>query len=272
MRILITGASGRVGGALATALKGQVDMRLTGRGTGHVPLDFLDPQTFRAALDGCDSVFLMRPPQIASGRAFRPFLDAAYSAGVRRMIVLSVKGAESNPILPHHGVEREVMARGFDWTMLRPADFMQNLETVHRDDICLRDRIAVPAGCGASAFIDVADVAAVAAKVLQEPGHTRRGYTLTGPVALTFHEVAEILSEVLGRPIRYRPPGVLRFIRDRQAAGVPLGMALIMTTLYTVQRAGRAADVTDDLLRILGRTPTDFPSYAQRKKRVWARG
>jgi len=186
------------------------------------------------------------------------------------MIVLSVKGAESNPILPHHGVEREVMARGFDWTMLRPADFMQNLETVHRDDIRLRDQIAVPAGHGASAFIDVVDVAAVAAKVLLEPGHTSRGYTLTGPVALNFHEVAEILSEVLGRPIQYRPPGMLRFIRERQAAGVPLGMALIMTTLYTVQRVGRSADVTEDVLRILGRAPGDFRSYARRNRPIWA--
>lgn len=270
MRMLITGASGRVGGGLATALAGQVDMRLTGRGPGTVALDFLDPQTFRPALDGCDSVFLMRPPQIASGRAFRPFLDAAHAAGVRRIIVLSVKGAENNPILPHHGVEREVMARGFDWTMLRPADFMQNLETVHRNGLRTRSEISVPAGHGQSAFIDVCDVAAVAAKVLLEPGHAGRGYTLTGPEALSFHKVAEILSEVLGRPIRYRPPGVLRFIRDRQAEGVPLGMALVMTALYTVQRTGRAAEVTNEVARILGRPPTDFRSYAQSHKGTWA--
>lgn len=215
-------------------------------------------------------MFLMRPPQIASGRAFRPFLDAAHAAGVRRMIVLSVKGAERNIILPHHGVEREVMARGFDWTMLRPADFMQNLETVHRSGLSARSEISVPAGDGRSAFIDVADVAAVAAKVLLEPGHAKRGYTLTGPRALSFQEVAEILSEVLGRPIRYRPRGVLRFIRDRQAEGVPLGMALVMTALYTVQRTGGAAGVTDDAFRILGRTPNDFRSYAQRNRHVWA--
>jgi hypothetical protein len=161
--------------------------------------------------------------------AFRPFLDAAYGAGVRSVIVLSVMGAEKNPLLPHHAVEREVMARGFDWTMLRPADFMQHLETVHRDDIRLHDRISVPAGYGVSAFIDVVDVAAVAAKVLLEPGHASQGYTLTGPAALSFSEIAKTLSDVLGRPIEYQPPGVLRFIREQQANGVPLGMALIMT-------------------------------------------
>lgn len=271
MRILITGASGRVGGALASALKGRVAMRLAGRGQGAVPLDFLNPRTFERALEGCDTIFLMRPPRIATGRAFRPFLDAACAAGVRRMVVLSVKGAEKNRLLPHHAVEREVIARNFDWTMLRPADFMQNLETVHRNDIRLHDQIAVPAGQGLSALIDVADVAAVAAKVLLEPGHTKRGYTLTGPAALSFGEVAIILSDVLGRPIRYCPPGVLRFIRDQQAKAVPLGMALIMTALYTVQRLGGAAEMTDDVFRITGREPTDFSAYAQRNRELWAK-
>jgi len=270
MKLLITGASGRVGGGLADALKGQVDMRLTGRGPGAVALDFLNPATFGTALDGRNTVFLMRPPQIASGRAFRPFLDAAEAAGVRRMVVLSVKGAESNPILPHHGVEREVMARGFDWTMLRPADFMQNLETVHRGALRSRSEISVPAGNGRSAFIDVADVAAVAAKTLLEAGHSQRGYTLTGPEALSFYQIAQILSDVLGRPIRYRPPGVLGFIRDQHSEGVPLGMALVMTALYTVQRLGRADGLTNDVLRLLGRPPTDFRSYAERAKAAWA--
>jgi uncharacterized protein YbjT (DUF2867 family) len=268
MTILITGATGRVGGAVAALLKGHPDLRLTGHGRDSTALDFLDPATFGPALAGCKAVFLMRPPQIASGRAFRPFLDAALAAGVQRMVVLSVKGAESNPILPHHGVEREVMARGFDWTMLRPADFMQNLETVHRDALRQRSEIAVPAGDGRSAFIDVGDVAAVAAKVLLEPGHEGKGYTLTGPAALSFHEIAAILTDVLGRPIRYLPPGMLRFIRDRTAAGVPLGMAMVMTALYTVQRTGRAAGVTADVTRLLGRSAVDFRSYAQRHRRI----
>lgn len=128
----------------------------------------------------------------------------------------------------------------------------------------------MPAGDGRSAFIDVGDVAAVAAKVLLDPGHSERGFSLTGPAALSFYEIAEILSAVLGRPIRYHPPGILRFIRDRRAEGVPLGMALVMTALYTVQRMGRAAEVTEDVARLLGRPPVDFRSYAQRTAHVWA--
>ena len=139
-----------------------------------------------------------------------------------------------------------------------------------RGGLRCRSEILVPAGNGRSAFVDVVDVAAVAAKTLLEPGHSQRGYTLTGPEALSFHQIAQILSDVLGRPIRYRPPRVLRFIRDQHSEGVPLGMALVMTALYTVQRLGRADGLTDDVLRLLGRPPSDFRSYAERTKAVWA--
>lgn len=263
------GASGRVGGSLARALDGQVPLRRAGRGPGLTPFDLLDPTTFDAALDGVTSVFLMRPPQIASGAAFRPFLDACSSRNIGRMAVLSVKGAERNRILPHHGMEREVMRRGCDWTMLRPADFMQNLETVHRDDIRSRGRIAVPAGQGTSAFIDVEDVAAVAAKVLTEDGHAGQGYTLTGPEALSFTQVAGVMSEVLGRTITYDPPSILRFVSRRRAEGTPFGMALVMTALYSVQRFGGAAEVAGDVSRLLGRPAGDLRSYLVRQRALW---
>jgi uncharacterized protein YbjT (DUF2867 family) len=267
--ILITGATGRVGGALAVALKGHAELRLAGHGRGMVPLDFHDPATFDAALHGCATMFLMRPPQIASGRAFRPFLDAAIAAGVHRVVVLSVKGAKRNAVLPHHGLEREVKARNFVWTMLRPSDFMQNLETVHRAGICDRSEIAVPAGKGRSAFIDVGDVAAVAATTFIEPGHEGRGYTLTGSAALSFDDIAAIMSDVLGRPICYLSPGIRRFVKERRAEGTPLGMALVMSALYTVQRLGGASGTTDEVARLLGRPPVDFHTYAQRNRGMW---
>jgi len=273
--ILVMGASGRVGGALVRALGGAKDgapgVRPAGRQPGMVPFDLTDPGTFDPALKGVTAVFLMRPPQIARGAAFRPFLDACMDRGIRRMVVLSVKGADANRILPHHAMEQEVMRRPFDWTMLRPADFMQNLETVHRDDIRLHDRIAVPAGRGASAFVDVADLGVAAARVLTDPAHIGRGYALTGPEALDFAQVADVMTEVLGRPIRYQPPGIAGFVRTRMGQGVPLGMALVMTALYTVQRLGKAAEVTDDLRRLLSRPPGDLRAYVARNAHLWDR-
>lgn len=268
---LITGATGRVGGAVLSRLSGRVPVRPAGRAAGMVPLDIRDAATHGAVLDGVTDLFLMRPPQIARGAEFAPFLDAAASAGVRRVTVLSVKGADTNRILPHHGVEAEVRARGFDWTMIRPADFMQNLETVHRAGIRDRDEIAVPAGRGASAFVDVADVADAVVHVMTHPGHAGRGYAITGPQALDFAAVAAILSAELGRAITYRPPSIPGFVRRQVAAGTPVPMALVMSALYTAQRLGRAAEVTGDLSHLLGRPAGTMADYVARNRALWCR-
>lgn len=159
----------------------------------------------------------------------------------------------------------------FDWTMVRPSDFMQNLETVHRRSIVERDEIAVPAGSGTSSFIDVEDVAEVAAKVLTQEGHSGKGYTITGDRALSFADVAEEMSAVLGRRIHYRPVGVLPFIRQQLAEDRGLGMSLVMTALYSVQRFGGASRITDEVLTLSGRSPRRLPDYLRRSAHLWSK-
>ena len=278
--ILVTGATGRVGGALVRALAGRAPVRAATRdpvgaawpdGTQPVRFDFADPATHGPALAGAGAAFLMRPPAVTDPAAFEPFLDAAARAGVRRVAVLSVRGADRVRVLPHHGMERRVMAGPFDWTVLRPADFMQNLETVLADEIRDHGEIALPAGRGRSPLVDVEDVAEVAARVLTRDGHVGRGYDLTGPAALDFAEVASVLSDVLDRPVRYRRLSVAGFLLHRRRAGTPLRMAAVMTALYTVQRLGLAGGVAPDVERLLGRPATPLAAYVARSRHVWTR-
>ena len=254
------------------ALGERADIRAAMRepdGPGAVAFDFTRTPTFEAALDGVTAVFLMRPPQMAKAEMFEPFLDAAVAAGVSRFVVLSVAGADRIKMLPHHGLEQAVMARTDDWTMLRPSDFMQNLETEHARTIREDNAVAVPAGEGRSAFVDVADVGAAAAACLLEEGHAGAGYHLTGPDALSFHDVAETLSDVLGRYIRYRPLSVARFIAERLKADEPLPKVLVMSALYTAQRLGKTDTVTREVERLLGRKAGTLRDYAEREKAVW---
>ena len=142
--ILVTGASGLVGREVAARLTGRAPARLALRdpGTpGSVRFDFRDPSTFEAALDGVAAVFLLRPSQLALPRRdFGPFVSAMQRARVGRVAFLSVRGAGSNPLLPHRGIERLLEGSGLAWTHLRPNDFMQNLLTVHRADIRVTSR------------------------------------------------------------------------------------------------------------------------------------
>ena len=268
--VLVVGATGRVGREVVAGLQGRADFRpsyATTPPAGHdrswVRLDLLDSNTFTEALAGVSAIFLMRPPRIAKASLIEPFLLAARRVGIRRLVFLSVKGAERNPILPHHGMERLIERSGFEWTHVRPSDFMQNLETEHLASIMEKGEIAVPAGKGRSAFIDVADVGEVVVHSLLTAHHVGKGYTLTGPAALDFEEVANLMSGVMRRPIRYRDVSLPGFVFEKRAQGVPLGLCLVMAALYTVQRFGFAAETTDTVRRLIGHAPTDFATYAR---------
>jgi uncharacterized protein YbjT (DUF2867 family) len=168
-------------------------------------------------------------------------------------------------------MEAAVRASGLPHTFLRPADFMQNLADVHARAIREHGEIAVPAGRGRSAFLDVEDVGRACAAVLAAPAeHMGRGYDLTGPQALTFGEVAEIMARVLERPVRYRPVSVPVFVLAEVRRHRPVPMALVMAALYTAQRMGRAAPVRPDAERLTGRAPGDLAGYIARERETFA--
>jgi len=156
---------------------------------------------------------------------------------------------------------------------VRPSFFAENLTTTHLTDIRDRDEIVVPAGTGSTAFVAASDVAAVAISALLNPGaHRGRAWTPTGPESLTYARVAAILSDVLGRPIRYRRPSVVRYAgHARRTLGMPWGMVGVTTAIYTVARLGKAGGLTDDVHTVTGRDPVAFREWAEQNRRLWAR-
>ena len=275
--ILVTGATGNVGAPLVGLLRAAgAAVRPASRRVSApdgVPFDFRDPLTWRQAFDGVEAMFLIRPPDVADVRAdLLPALAVGRSMGLRHVVLLSVQGADRVPVLPHAAIERWLRRSGMDWTFLRPSYFDQNLSTVFAADIRERDVIAVPAGRGRTAFVDAADVAAVAAAVLLDPAaHRGRAWTPTGP-ALTYDEVAGLLSVELGRRIRYARPGIARYARHARAhLHMPPSMIAVTTALHTTARLGLAGFETGDVRAVTGRPPTTFAEFAHRERDVWLR-
>lgn len=230
---------------------------------------FGEPETYGPAFAGAEGLFLMRPPQIADAKGLiNPAVDAAVAAGVRRIAFLSLQGAERNPVVPHYAVERHLERSGAAFTFLRAAFFMQNLATTHREDIRDGD-LFIPAGSGKTAFIDVRDIAAVAVKALTEPGLENAAPELTGSEALTYFEVAEIVTEVLGRPVTYSNPSNFKFGQTLRKRGLPLPQILVMEGLYTAAKLGLAGHLTGEVRRILGRDPISFRRFVRDYARVW---
>lgn len=284
--ILVTGATGNVGRVVVERLlEAGLAVRAAARSTDEVTrtfgarvepvtLDFTDASTWSAAYSGVERMFLLRPPHLGKPKTqMVPSLERAKELGVRHVAFLSLQGAEKNPVVPHHALEQWLAASGLGWTFVRASFFMQNLTTTHLTDVRDRDTIMVPAGSGATAFVDALDVGAVAAAALIDPAaHRDRAWTPTGPEALTYERVAVILSEVLGRTIRYAQPGALSYARHaRKVLGMPWGMVAVTTAIYTAARIGSAGGLTDDVQKVTGRPPIAFDAFARREQGAWVR-
>ena len=281
-RILVAGALGNVGAATVTALlaagaevrAGDLDPAATSRRFPEaeaVRLDFLDPATFRPALAGCQAVFLLRPPPIARVKpTLNAFIDCAPEAGIRHIVFSSVQGADTNKVVPHHRVERHLMSSGLARTILRPGFFAQNLADAYRTDIRDDHRLFVPAGSGLVAFIDVKDLGEVAARVFDNPAaHQGKGYTLTGPRAVSFGEVAALLTEALSTVIRYEPASALGYVRHLRKRGLPVPQIAVQTILHLGLRKGDSETVDPAVEAILGRPATALGAFIERNVQTW---
>ena len=277
--VLVTGATGTVGRPLVrNLLETGVPVRAGSRGATEVAgaqavrFDVTDPATWSDAFDGVSTMFLLRPPQVTDiRRGMVPAMAAARVAGVRHVVFLSVQGADRIPVVPHARVERWLRGSGQQWTFLRPSYFFQYLPLVHGRRIRARGEIAVPAGNGRTSFVDVRDVAAVAATVLVAPArHAGRAWSPTGPLALTYREVAQTVTRLTGRVVTYTDPGVARYLLDsRSDPTIGTGLAAVTSVLYTTAKLGFAGSVTDDVARVLGRPARTVADIVRRDPQVW---
>lgn len=279
--MLITGATGNVGRELAQLLHnaGQpvraavisaADAANLPEGVPWALFDFTDPATYAAAFAGVDRLFLLRPPHIANvARDMQPVIAYAATARVQHIVFLSLVGAERNRFVPHAKVEALLLAGSVPYTLLRCGFFMQNLATTHQQDIRDHNDIFVPAGRGKTAFVDVRDIAAVAARVLTEPGHAQQAYPLTGGEALDYGTVAALMSDVLGRPISYSQPHFLRFAWRFWRRGHPLGYVAVMTAIYLTTRFGMAETVHPETAVLLDRPPITMRQFISDYATVW---
>ncbi len=282
--IVVTGATGNVGQDVARGLVALgAPVRIAARdpdeaasmfpATDVVRFAFGDETTYAPTFANARAVFLVRPPQITAVKAeILPAVDAARAAGVGHVVFLSLQGADRNPVAPHRRIEDHLRSEGPAWTFLRPSFFMQNLSTTHRRDIAEHDEVFVPAGRGRTSFVDTRDIAEVAVRVLTEAGHLNQAYELTGAEALSYRDVADVLTGVLGREIRYANPSAWSFWRRMRGRGTAPGYVLVMIALYTVCRLGLASRVTPEMERLLGRAPRSFRTFARDHAAAWEPG
>lgn len=214
--LIVFGATGHIGSELvsilsstrvpAVAVTRNRERAPTLSGIRWVQADLAEPASLEPLFADVDGMFLLSANSTDLARLQINAIQAAQRAGVRHVVKLSALGASDHSKSPigraHYEPEAALLASGLSWTILRPHVFMQNLLD-QAPTITREGRFYAASGDGKIPFIDTRDIAAVAAATLTQSGHEGKKYVLTGPEALSYYDVAAILSEVLGRHVEY---------------------------------------------------------------------
>ncbi|MEV5000870.1 SDR family oxidoreductase [Nocardioides sp. LML1-1-1.1] len=269
----ITGSTGALGRLVARALSEQgIEQRLLVRDPARAPelagasttrTSYADPELARASLEGVTTLFMVSGAEAADRlQQHRTFLDAAADAGVEHVVYTSFLGAAEDCTFTlgrdHWATEEHVRALGLGHTFLRDAFYLDFLPDLVGEDGVIRG----PAGDGRVAAVTRADIARSAVAVLADPAaHQDRTYDLTGPEALSFDEVAALLTAHTGRTVTYHDESVEEAYASRLRWPAPQWQYDAWVSTYTAIAAGELATVSDHVERLTGREPTGLASY-----------
>jgi uncharacterized protein YbjT (DUF2867 family) len=276
--VCVTGAGGTVGSEVVKQLESaKASFRAAyfskrkaeasrARGIDAVIIDYNRPETLRAAFQGCDKLFLLGPNELNQTQLEINAVEAAKAVGMSHIVKQSVMGAYEEEFVfakVHRPVEKAIESSGLAWTFLRPNSFMQNVVTFMSETIKAEAVFYSASGEAKISHVDVRDVAEVAVKALTEPDHTGKAYTLTGPEALTYDELASELSKVLGRSISHISLSPSDLKNGMLAAGIPEEIAERMLDLERYYREDQASRITNDIQQVTGRDPKRFAQFAR---------
>jgi uncharacterized protein YbjT (DUF2867 family) len=246
-----------------------------GDGTAGIELvegDMARLETLAAALRGVNRAMLISSSDPAMLDVQSNFIEAARKAGVKHVVKLSGIIPELDSPFRfarmHGEIERRLEASGMAFTHLRAGEFMQAYFR-QVPSIIARSALFLPMEDAKIASIDVGDIADVAAVALTNPGHDGKIYPLTGPEALTMAEVAEKLSTVTGKHIRYVNIAPEDAKKAQLAAGVPPYTADALAELFAERRKGKEANISPAVQMILGRPPISFDEFAKRNAAIF---
>ena len=268
--IVVTGATGTVGiSTLPFLLQADVSIKAITRTSNYlnmtdpqltiVEADIARPETLQDTLQEADALFLtgglLEMDTIQKG-----MIDAAQAQGVPFIVKLSAMGASSDsPVTMfqrHYAVEEYLKASGVSYCLLQPNSFTQNL-FMYAPSIKEQGAIHAALGEGEVSYIDVRDIARVAAAVLlSDPDkHRNQTYVLTGPEAESMQQNADIIGEVIGRKITYHP---ISYEESREAMlgyGMQEWLADDLVGLARLGAEGNASRVTTNVKEVTGSAP-----------------
>lgn len=283
MAIGLTGASGQLGSAVlryASARVSPGEIVAITRNPDRVAAvaqqgvrvrrgDFADPSTLASAFEGVERLVIIPLPDLMPGvrpPLHKQAIEAAVRAGVRHIVYVSTVGARAGTrdgiLETHFATEQALIASGVSWTFLRMGpytDFLLNGVTAALES---GTYAAVDGAPSASVVRD--DVAAAAAGLLTSSGYEGVTFHATGPASVSHAQIAEMVSRIVGRPIRYSPLTIEQFEAGLRSAGLPPPVIDVLSRFQAAARDGYFDLVTHDVERRAGKAAESVESFLTR--------
>ena len=275
--ILVTGASGTAGKAVLKEVarsgekhramyRSKVEAAKAPAGTEAVVADFADQSSLATALRGVESVYLVCSPIPELVQLESNAIEALARAGVRRVVLNSALGAgDYTKSFPswHRKVEDKLKATNLQFCILRPNSFLQNVVTYYAPSVRAQGAFYGAMGNARTSYLDIRDIAVVAAKALRGGEHDGKTYELNGPEALTCTEVAEKISRHARVPVSYVDLPMAALRKGMIDQGMPEWQATALLELQEYYADGKGQTVDSVLTGLLGRAPITTDQFLE---------
>jgi uncharacterized protein YbjT (DUF2867 family) len=273
--ILITGASGSVGKAVLQEAIGKLpkvramyrskeDAANAPSGCESVLADYSDKPSLLKALNGVTAAYVVCSPIPQLVELESNMLDACRESGVKHVVLNSALGAgDYTKSFPswHRKVEDKLKATGMTYAILRPNGFLQNIAAYFAPSIRTQGAFYADLGETKISYLDVGDIAAVAAKALQGGAHAGKIYELNGPEAVSNQELAKRISKIAGRAVNYVDLPSSTYRDSMLGLGMPEWQVTALLELHQYYNQGSGAK-TDGLLKtLIERDPVTLDQY-----------
>ncbi|WP_255637496.1 SDR family oxidoreductase [Dyadobacter sp. NIV53] len=281
----MTGATGQVGSKTINFLKGNNDIEIVAavrnpdkarafakKDIATVLFDFDDSQTHATALKGIKSVFMVTGYTVDMLRQSKVFLDSAKKAGVKHIVHLGACGRDDTTVAHwawHQLVEKYIESSGFSFTHLRPETFMQNMLSYGGKKVVTKGVFNQYVDGARKSWVDVEDVAQVAALSLLHPDlHGGKTYRM-GYDAKSYDDIADMMTLLLKRPYQYQPQSPDVFLQSMKDAGADMAYMHCVYDHYKRYAAGTipgADDTFDNFYQITGNQPVTWEMFIKKHK------
>lgn len=278
--VLITTANGMFGSALAKELVDNSEIKLklmvrdknkckiTGNNVEIVTGDLDKYETLDPVIEGVDTIFLSSPMDNKISQRETNVIEMALKKGVKHIVKLhgAVKHEGDNLSKMHEAVIERLETCGIGWTLISPNSVMETSFLSNKDTIKFVNALFGISGNEKIGLVALKDISKTTAHVILTEGHYGKNYELTGPLALSMYEVAEIFTKVLNRKIKYynlTEEQMMKLLVKYQPGMKKEEIELEILCHLRAWKKGNANLVTDTFKNLTGHDPTSFEEFVK---------